>query len=118
MTAEEIKSKFPNASRAFISANLDSGQASSPVAKPAVCNESVAAEERETGHTGRVRVSIVSYQRRLTDPDNLTPKYFLDCLRDSKLIRDDSAKQIELFVSQEKVKDKSAEGTLISITKI
>ena len=116
MTADEIKSKFPRASAAFIRANLDRGQASRAVAQPALCHEPVAAQEGKAGYAGRVRVCIVSYRQRLTDPDNLTPKYFLDCLRDSKLIRDDSAKQIKLFVSQTKVKGKDEEGTAISIT--
>ena len=118
MTRDAIKAKFPRASEAFIKVNIDCGETSCSIAKPIVCDESVAAEEGETGYAGRVRVCVVSYRRRLTDPDNLTPKYFLDCLRDSKLIRDDSAKQIELFVSQEKVKAKSDEGTAISITAI
>jgi hypothetical protein len=118
VTANEIQRRFPKASNAFIRANLDSGETPSPVAKPTVRHEPLAAQEGEASYPGRVRVCVISYRRRLTDPDNLCPKYFVDCLRDSKLIRDDSAEQIDLSVSQEKVKRKEDEGTLISITAI
>lgn len=88
-------------------------QPQSAVIEPAVCDEPLATEAREGGDTGRVRVSVISFRKRLCDPDNLCPKYFIDCLRYAAIIRDDRPQDIELSVSQEKSKD---EKTTIEIT--
>jgi hypothetical protein len=68
--------------------------------QPAVRHEPVAAPPREARHTGRVRVCIVSFRARLCDPDNLCPKYFIDCLRYAGLIADDAPECITLEVRQ------------------
>ena len=68
--------------------------------QPALRNESVAAAPRKAGDAGRVRVRVVSYRARLCDPDNLCPKYFIDCLRYAGLIADDSPECITLEVRQ------------------
>jgi len=90
-------------------------------AKPqrAVCNEPVATTTREGGHTGRIRVRITSLRRRLIDPDNLCPKYFIDCLRYAGLIPNDRAQDIILEVEQFKVSTpKDHECTEINITPV
>lgn len=88
---------------------------SSAKPEPAVCNEPVAEKKGEAEHSTRIRVSIRSFRTRLLDPDNLCPKYFLDCVRYAGFIKDDSEKFITLEVSQIKVKTKSEERTEIEI---
>lgn len=63
----------------------------------------------------RVRVRVTSFRVRLLDPDNLCPKYFIDCLRYANCIRDDRQQDITLEVRQEKVESKLLERTEIVI---
>lgn len=63
----------------------------------------------------RVQLSIVSFRRRLIDPDNLCPKYFIDCLRYAGIIPNDREEDITLQVSQVKVKTKAEERTELEI---
>lgn len=76
------------------------GAASRAESEPVVCDEPVAAPAREAGHAGRVHVCVVSFRARLCDPDNLCPKYFIDCLRYAGLIADDAPECITLEVRQ------------------
>ena len=76
------------------------GAASRAEPQPPLRDEPLAAPPREARHAGRVRVSVVSYRARLCDPDNLCPKYFIDCLRYAGLIADDSPECITLEVRQ------------------
>jgi hypothetical protein len=78
------------------------GAASRAEPEPVVRHEPVAAPARESRDTGRVRVCIVSFSARLCDPDNLCPKYFIDCLRYAGLIADDAPECITLEVRQER----------------
>ena len=73
---------------------------------------------RETLYAGRVAVGIVSYRRRLLDPDNLMggAKYFVDALRYAGAFRDDRPQDITLQVAQEKVARKEDERTEITLT--
>ncbi len=77
----------------------------SPVAKPAFCHDSLGAHEGKKSNTGRISVSIVSFRKRLLDPDNLAGgcKFILDCCRYEHLIPDDRAQDIILQTSQVKV---------------
>ena len=68
--------------------------------QPVVRHEPVAAAARKTRDAGRVRIGVVSYRARLCDPDNLCPKYFIDCLRYAGLIADDTPDCITLEVRQ------------------
>lgn len=76
------------------------GAASGAEPQPVVRDEPVAAPARETRDAGRVRVCVVSFRARLCDPDNLCPKYFIDCLRYAGLIVDDAPDCITLEVRQ------------------
>ena len=96
--------------------NKADGEASGPVAEPALCNEPVAKARGEKGDAVRVHVRVVSFRRKLCDPDNLCPKYFIDCLRSAGLIRDDSPEHITLEVAQEKVRAKTDERTEITLS--
>ncbi len=68
--------------------------------EPAVRDEPVAAPPRKGGDASRVRVCVVSFRARLCDPDNLCPKYFIDCLRYAGIIADDAPECITLEVRQ------------------
>jgi hypothetical protein len=78
----------------------------------------VGEEAREAGDATRFSVRVTSYRRRLIDPDNLCPKFFIDCLRYCGAIPDDRAQDITLEVRQEKVKRKQDERTEIEVTPI
>lgn len=79
---------------------------------------SVEPPQGETLYSGRVSVRVVSYRRRLLDPDNLCAKWFLDACRYARLIRDDRPQDITYSVSQEKVACKEEERTEILISPI
>jgi hypothetical protein len=81
----------------------------------AVPHEPVAAPEGKAQNPGRVLLRITSFRRRLIDPDNLCPKYFIDALRYAQVIGDDSAAHITLEVSQIKVKTKTEERTEVEV---
>lgn len=89
---------------------------SRPEPEPAVCNEPVAATQRKESDAKRILVRVTSFRRRLCDPDNLCPKYFIDCLRYANLIPNDSDQDIQLTVGQKQVETKEEEKTLIEIT--
>jgi hypothetical protein len=70
-----------------------------------VHHEPVAKEEGKGADPVRCKVVIVSFRKRLIDPDNLCPKYFIDALRYCGIIKDDTAKHVVIEVTQVKVKD-------------
>lgn len=88
---------------------------SSPESEPPVLNDLLAAGQGEAANQSRVSICITSYRRRLTDPDNLCGKYFLDLLRYSGLIRDDREADISYKIAQVKVAKKEAERTVIEL---
>ena len=90
------------------------GAASRAEFEPVVRDEPVAAAARETRDAGRVRVRLVSHRARLCDPDNLCPKYFVDCLRYAGLIADDTPEHITLELTQVKCR-RSEERTEIEL---
>ena len=79
-----------------------------------VCHEPLAAAQREASDPSRVHVRITSRRARLIDPDNLCPKYFIDCLRYAGAIKDDTAKDITVETRQEKV-SKAEEETIVEV---
>lgn len=109
---------MPYASESFIKRNAEDC-ATNPAPRPkpqrAVRDEPLGKAGREKENPSRFRVRIVSLRCRLIDPDNLCPKYFIDCLRYAEMLRDDRAQDIILEVSQQKVATKEEEHTLIEI---
>jgi hypothetical protein len=103
---------------AMARANKAGGAPSRAVAEQVVRNEPVDKKKGKGSDAGRYAVSFVSRRRRLLDPDNICPKYFLDSLRYSGLLPDDRPEVIELAVSQEKAATKEEEGTFITIERI
>lgn len=90
---------------------------SPPQSKPALPAKQVETPSPQETNTERPIVRITSYTSRLQDPDNVCPKYHIDALRYEGIIRDDRAKDIELFVYQVKVKKKDEERVEIEIIK-
>lgn len=94
----------------------DRGAASSAQPEQAVRPPPLEPPQGETLYAGRVSVRIVSYRRRLLDPDNLCAKWFLDACRYSRLISDDRPQDITYEVSQIKVRQKAEERTEVTLT--
>ncbi len=116
MTKEQILALFPNASRGLLEANVQTHHLpQSPKPKRPAVHEPLAKEEGEGGYTGRILVRVTSFRRRLLDTDNVTPKYFIDCLRYCHVLRDDTEAEIDLRISQKKVRTKEEERTEIEI---
>jgi len=90
-------------------------QASGAKPEQVVRDEPAAAPARETRHPSRIHVHVVSFRTRLCDPDNLCPKYFVDCLRYAGIIPNDREEDISLEVRQVKVSSKTEERTEIEI---
>ena len=121
MTAHEIRRRMPHASEAFIKRNAEDCADSpppSPEPQRAVRDEPLGKSEGEEKSPDRVRIRVISFRRRLIDPDNLCPKYHVDCLRYCGFIRNDTAQDIILEVSQRKVQSKAEECTRIEIQPI
>ena len=91
----------------------DSGESAEP--KSALWIEPMGEEEDEGGDVRRSRIRITSKRCRLLDPDNLCVKYIIDALRYCKVIKDDTTKEIEVFIKQEKVKTRKEEKTVIEV---
>jgi hypothetical protein len=91
----------------------NSGKGSEP--KSALWIEPLEQEEDEGGNLRRSRISITSKRIRLLDPDNLCVKYIIDALRYCEVIQDDTTKEIEVYIKQEKVKKRKEEKTIIEV---
>jgi|SRR6185369_610383 len=123
ITPDELRRRFPGASKSTLARNVERineghrsvCEASRSESERPFCDESLATQKGEAGNAKRLRVSIISYRRRLIDPDNLCPKYFVDCCRYAQIIPNDRAQDIALEVSQVKVLEREQEGTVIKI---
>ncbi len=113
MTAEQLRNLgYVERNGEWVKAH---GAASGAEPQPFVRDESLAAAARKAGNAKRVRVCVVSFRARLCDPDNLCPKYFIDCLRYAGLIADDTPDCISLEVRQVRCR-RSEQRTEILIT--
>jgi hypothetical protein len=73
-----------------------------PVPERPVQHGAIPEAQGKAENPGRLRVRVVCHRKRLIDPDNLCPKYFIDCLRYAGAIPDDTAQAIELTITQQK----------------
>lgn len=112
MTYAELKARFPHASDAFIEANRSR---TSALMEHSAWNDAVETHPAETRAPGKLHIRFISRRQRLCDPDNLSVKWLLDCLRYCGAIEGDEPEKITLEVQQEKVKLKSHECTIIEI---
>ena len=105
MTKNEITRRFPNASAAFIAANLDpenSGPAAVVEHDPG--DASLAAKALQRRDRRQFFVRVTSFRRRLLDEDNLCAKYHVDLCRYAGAIPDDAPGQVKIEVGQVKGK--------------
>lgn len=116
MTSREFLRRFPNASASCIAANSDSSGKDSKL-EPDPGNSALPALQDEARPARRIHVRIVSVRKRLCDPDNLSPKWLLDCLRYCGAIRDDTPEEITLETTQRKAKKGEQEHTVIELFK-
>jgi len=123
MNPHTIKRLFPNASQATIAANAqdyakphaDSAGTTTELESP-FGNGTLAACKAETSDTGRVHIRFVSVRQRLCDPDHLSEKWLLDCLRNCGAIIGDEPDKITLETTQRKAAKGEEEHTQITIT--
>lgn len=80
-----------------------------------VRDDSLEPTARKEENAGIVSVRLVSFRRRLIDPDNLCAKYFIDACRYLGFLHGDAAKDIEFSIRQEKVETDQEERTEIEI---
>jgi len=91
-------------------------QGSKPIR--AVRNELLGVAQGKETDSASILVRVTSFRKRLIDPDNLTPKWFIDCCRYCGWIEDDTAKDVSVETRQEKVLAKEDETTLIEIIEL
>ena len=91
----------------------DSRESAEP--KSALWIEPMEPQEDEGGNIRRSRIRITSKRCRLLDPDNLCVKFIVDALRHCSVIKDDTTKEIEVYIKQVKVKTRKEEKTIIEI---
>lgn len=91
-----------------------------PKPEQVVRHESLGTIPGKTINLERIRVRFISYRRRLLDPDDLCPKYFIDGLRYSGLLpHGDTETAIDYErPKQIKVKTKEEEQTVITIEQL
>lgn len=95
------------------------GVLSTPKPERAIRSRPVETKKDQKKVPSRFRIILISYRTRHIDPDNLCPKYAIDCLRYSGAIQDDDVGTIsEVVTKQEKVKFKKEERTEILIEQI
>jgi hypothetical protein len=128
MNPHLIKRLFPHASKSLLELNAkdygpstpDLPQSTRKAAQPEQAPERKGlqlAHGSKTEETGpkRVHLRITSVRKRICDPDNLVPKWHIDCLRYCGIIRDDTAQEISLEVAQRKAQKGEEEHTLIEL---
>lgn len=119
MNESEIRTRFPNASQAFVRANLspcDAGEITE--LESGACVPPLGAKEVQ-GFTGqRFLVRVTSIRRRLLDTDNSCEKFHVDLLRYAGVIPDDTPDKIEIEVRQIKAGKGREEETVIEVFEI
>jgi hypothetical protein len=105
MTKNEITRRFPNASAAFMAANLDP-ENSGPVAvlEHDPGDASLEAKAVQRRDRRRFLVRVTAFRPRLLDEDNLCAKYHVDLCRYAGAIPDDAPGQVKIEVGQVKSK--------------
>lgn len=83
--------------------------------EPVVRCQPVEAKEDQGGGSAQFWVRIESIRKRLLDPDNLCPKYHIDCLRYAGVLPDDTAEAVRIETVQRKPRKGEEEGTLIHV---
>lgn len=92
-------------------------KAPSPLSQPPLFHEPLSEVEGKEGDPSRLLVCIESCRTRLLDTDNLYggAKFYCDFLRYAGVIPEDTEDQIELKVTQRKVRKGEEEKTIIEV---
>lgn len=114
MNERGLRTLFPHASPGFLAANAQ-GAGAAPLVECPPRDGALGAGERKEGDAGRVFVRFVSVRKRLLDPDNLSEKWLLDCLRFAGIIPGDEPERLSLETTQRKAAKGEAEHTLIEV---
>ena len=90
-----------------------------PLTQPPLLHEPLSEVEGKEGDPSRMLVCIESCRTRLLDTDNLYggAKFYCDFLRYAGVIPEDTEDQIELKVTQRKVRKGEEEKTIIEVWK-
>jgi hypothetical protein len=109
--SDELLNLFPNASPDFVARNTRAA----PVVERIIGNAALRPAKSQKGTAGRVHIRFVSVRKRLLDPDNISEKWTLDCLRFAGVIQGDEPDKITLETTQRKCGNDEEEKTLIEI---
>lgn len=99
-------------------ANPDSSQSSYPIPQCPAVYKSVPQAGDERSDSAKLLIRVKSFRRRLLDEDNLVEKWHVDALRYAGIVPSDAPDKAKIEVSQEKVKTKEEECTVITIERI
>ena len=104
VNAADLKQRFPNASEAFIRANISAGAALPDAQQRERPQELEGRNEGETPRPGLRHVCFTLHRKKLLDVDAkyASVKDLLDCLAISGVIRGDKEGEITLEVNQQK----------------
>jgi hypothetical protein len=119
MTREQIKSRFPNASEAFILANLDADGSCPVNPQPTQGSPLVSPQQREEarwyGVAKRFEITFTIYAVRPCDYDGYDIKSIQDSLVRAKIIPDDKWSVLSGRIVSRKARTKAEEKTEIKI---
>ncbi len=116
---EEILRRFPNASLAFIRANLsDCDSRPDAFVECGSGNGSLAAGKVKKADGAKFLVRVVSVRRRLLDEDNLCEKYHVDLCRYAGVVPCDSPERCQIQTTQRKAAKGETERTEIEVWKL
>ena len=118
MTRYDILKLMPNASEAFIRANISPScsRTDTKLERPSG-NEPLDKKEAEGRSSERFLVCVTSVRKRLLDEDNLCEKFHVDLCRYAGCIPSDAPECAKIEVSQRKAKRGEIEHTVIEIYK-
>jgi hypothetical protein len=118
VTRNEILRRYPNASAAFIRANVTHGSPPGPEPKQAVRPRAHGKVQGTQEDSPRYSIRIIACRKRLIDPDNLCGKFFIDALRYAGVILEDTASVMDYSISQQKTQPGQEEYAIINIQRI
>ena len=114
MNPDAIRRYFPNASASVLAANAEGAGETAKLERDSR-NEPLEARKAKKGGSSRLHISFVSVRKRLCDPDNISEKWLLDCLRYCGAIPGDEPEKITLETTQRKAARGEAEHTEITV---
>ena len=121
LSADQLRTRFRNASAQFILANSSvptRGSSPAPVVECTPRSSALRPRKGKGASAGLFLVRITSRRRRLLDEDNLAEKYHVDCCRYAGVLPSDAAGKAQIETRQEKVGCAEDECTVIEILQV